>query len=93
METKFTPGPWSYDESEHEVHSDVMQDNGGDPYHICEMLSTKRADVYLVAAAPEMYYALVKIRKLVGRISGKHTTESFEIAEIIAKVLKKARGE
>jgi hypothetical protein len=29
-----TLGPWSYDDDEAEIHSDVMMEYGGDPYHI-----------------------------------------------------------
>lgn len=41
---KATPGPWSYDFDENEIHSDSMQDFCGDPAHICEMLTPRRID-------------------------------------------------
>lgn len=33
--------PWSYDEHENEVHSDVSQEYGGDPAHICQPIGYK----------------------------------------------------
>lgn len=60
--SKHTPGPWSYDNDENEVHSDSMQDSGGDPAHICEMIGVNwAANGKLIAAAPEMLDMLKRI--------------------------------
>lgn len=76
-----TEGPWSYDVDEHEVHSDVMQDNGGDPYHICEILSTKRADANFVSNARQDIPDLLKyIEELEGRLEIERSKLN-EIAE------------
>lgn len=57
--SKHTPGPWSYDADENEIHSDSMQETGGDPAHICEVLGpNKEVNASLIAAAPEMLEAL-----------------------------------
>lgn len=41
---KHTKLPWSYDEDECEIHADTMQDSGGDPAHICEMLGPNKKE-------------------------------------------------
>lgn len=73
-----------------EVNTWIRDEKGN---HICIMREGKIAEAHLFAASADMYEALVEIRKIVGQIEGKATTQSFEIAEIIARVLKKAKGE
>lgn len=83
-EASFNQPEWAVNEPTDHPHPIIAG------VHISE---EAEADAHLIAAAPEMYEALVQIRKLAGKIEGKATTQSFEIAEIIANVLKKARGE
>lgn len=87
-----TEGPWSYDVDEHEVHSDVMQDNGGDPYHICEILSTKRADANFVSNArqdiPDLLKYIEELTKEIERL--KQCCKDFEFVLEGSKAVKQS---
>lgn len=59
--SEISPWPWSYDQDENEIHSDVMQEFGGDPKHICELLGgNKIANAFLISAAPEIIDQLLR---------------------------------
>lgn len=82
---KHTPGPWSYDADENEIHSDSTQEAGGDPAHICTMLGSNiEKNVALIAAAPEMLEALETVERL---------TTDLKILAGVRAAIKKARGE
>lgn len=60
-----TPEPWSYDSDENEIHADTMQDFGGDPVHICEMMGSSRIDnSSFIANAPTDIRDLLAVVKL-----------------------------
>lgn len=84
---KYTPGPWSYDADENEIHSDSMQDSGGDPAHICEMLNPNiLKNAKLICTAPEMFELLLKIHVIGKYVLSQDIVE--EIQRIIDKVEK-----
>ena len=87
---KFTPGPWKAHTT---LNADwVMTDwsDCGEQENICDLSHSNGGnDVYLIAAAPEMYELLDCIRKSVALDAGI-------MAGCIARIeplLKKARGE
>jgi hypothetical protein len=98
--SKFTPGPWSYDSDENEVHSDSMQESGGDPAHICEMIGTNwAANGRLIAAAPELYEFTKKVQELLTcgegtlRAEGRCNELLCEILLMVpANIIAKAEG-
>ena len=98
-ETKFTPGPWTANESESVLGGNMLyisQDEGA-PYteyysdvcqtHEGEDLDVQKANARLIAAAPEMYN---KLKSLADSIVLEH---GYASAKPIYELLAKARGE
>lgn len=82
---KHTPGPWSYDPDENEIHADTRQDAGGDPYHICEMLSKNPANARLIAASPDLLEALKQAVARIEFLNGADDSAMDRIRAAIAK--------
>ncbi len=94
---KHTSGPWKIidDNMEYIAITDLEQEFG-----ICrleeiasESRETMIANANLIAAAPEMLMALVKIQRIYNDFSGNAKVPIHEIRELIKIILKKARGE
>jgi hypothetical protein len=79
-EPSFTPGPWG------SYGCEVFAGEHGQD-SVCQVLGNRHgeATACLIAAAPEMYAALEKIREL--------SFDGSDFAKIIDPVLAKARGE
>jgi tetrahydromethanopterin S-methyltransferase subunit B len=83
MTTKFTKGPWVYDEST----GDVITDDAAQRL-VCDVMPVFEQhdkDGYLIAAAPEMYEMLETILQ-VFEMDHRTTTD-------VISLLEKARGE
>ena len=55
LASKATPGPWSYDLDEQEIHADTYIEYGGDPYHIVHgdgSIAEKNA-IFIAESNPE----------------------------------------
>jgi len=98
METKFTPGPWSF----------VKNEGVGDPWftvlsgswdvarnqHSNRDLKTEKANAHLITAAPDLYEALIDLLAEQNGPPLIHHQESWERAMDHARsALAKARGE
>ena len=87
---KFTPGPWKAHTTQ---HADLVMTDWSDcedQENICDLSHSNGGnDVYLIAAAPEMYELLDCIRKSVALDAGIMGS----CIERIKPLLKKARGE
>jgi hypothetical protein len=57
-----TEGPWSDLGEQSEIHSCVMIDSGGDPYHVAEYVH-KRDDVLFIAESRQAIPILLKLVK------------------------------
>ena len=105
--TKFTPGPWFVD-ADFYVYGGDGRKNQGEYFDgvefplVCDVESDSRdrtenkANAALIAAAPEMYYALKHYFDLIQRADyGDIVAEQkiFEDIVYIEEVLMKARGE
>ena len=114
-ETKFTPGPWSEDSIGGVVHAGEMRvcdvrgwgwltGQGGLKLSPQEAEQIQDANAHLIAAAPDLYAALLRIQEDHGPCgygSGKRRPEDdnvIHVAEscrgcLVDKILAKARGE
>jgi hypothetical protein len=88
---KFTPGPWHvYQEKPHyySVGTDYAHDRGRDQNIVRDV--RKEANARLMAAAPEMFDALVGLLAYINaRIPGEESVAYLEAQSALAK----ARGE
>lgn len=87
-EPKFTPGPWFADNGK--VY--CVADNGKRWYFFV----TTEADAALIAAAPEMYGLLERMRTELRRVEFSNLDDANKCANMILNietVLKKSRGE
>ena len=113
-ETKFTPGPWKHTEAlPRLVEASVpLRRNGWKvPTTVCHLgegngwCKERKWNAFLIAAAPEMYEALKKLKECIEDYFGKNEREflkcgdkdvdGFFAQQYIAacNALKKARGE
>jgi hypothetical protein len=90
METEFTPGPWKIVEDRVPSSLEVF----GGTTAICECWrranpETETANAHLIAAAPDMYEALEKLRDRYVQVIGNEGIECY----VANAALAKARGE
>jgi len=88
METKFTKGPWSVVDDGKSIslwasESDCIINEQLHAFPCEDYVLECKANLYLAAAAPDMYEALVALSK----------GEGLEPGTTIEKILIKARGE
>jgi ATP-dependent phosphoenolpyruvate carboxykinase len=86
MESKHTPGPWYVDTTDKEYPYSICQDNEHG-WGIAEVktfapVGSDKANAALIAAAPEMYEALVDAARLVGLILAGD--EAVDVADMEA---------
>lgn len=97
-DTKFTPGPWFINRSEMGIHKYVEARIGGGMIQevaCCgptELHEQSDANARLIAAAPELYEALLTARK---ELAGLPHSLGYEITHMpaIDLALAKARGD
>ncbi|MBC8718801.1 hypothetical protein [Ochrobactrum sp. Marseille-Q0166] len=96
-DTKFTPGPWVYDEDRRHIVRDGDYDvcsidigwNESDQSELAEMDAT----AHLISAAPELYEALYRLVRDC-EIAGLQEQAGFDCwINMANKALAKARGE
>ena len=115
MNEKFTPGPWFVD-ADFYVYGGDGRKNQGEYFDgvefplVCDAESDSRdrtenkANAALIAAAPEMYEALKKLKECLENFFGKTEKDFFEDCDngelyfareynYACNVLKKARGD
>ena len=92
MATRFTPGPWHYD--------DHMVYGGPKMEYVCEVSGAAsnefhKANAALISAAPEMYEAMERIMHYAEMGAAACDVFTSEQPEFVAarKALAKARGE
>ena len=93
MATRFTPGPWHYD--------DHMVCGGPKMEYVCEVSGAAsnefhKANAALISAAPEMYEELeAAYSQAVAQFKAgdRHATFNRQMVEAWGKALAKARGE
>ena len=100
-ETKFTPGPWTANESESVLGGNMLyiSQEEGAPYteyysdvcqtHEGEDLDVQKANARLIAAAPDMYALLDEFSTLVMPTAG----ELYKMCDKATALLAKARGD
>lgn len=108
MKTKFTKGPWELGEatSKHPYCIDAHCNNDGLRFELCEVLGAdyefeaceqSKANAHLIAAAPEMYEMLERLKKECQMFYdefGEPSNPDYEAAFVeINALLAKARGE
>lgn len=97
-ESKFTPGPW-YIERKLIIGPRIESDDqsNGLIYEVCDCsysIGDKEANANLIAAAPDLYYALSSVMNEIGSCLADETyyfgtTKPFDLARA---ALAKARG-
>lgn len=65
-----TEGPWSNLSEPGEVHSCVMSDSTGDPFHVAEHVPRTEDEVFICQARTDLPLALSIIERLVAAIQG-----------------------
>lgn len=101
METKWTPGPWVVDPEENWIVTEWRSTEHGLQTLICDMMDEEapqyEANAHLIAAAPELYEALlecVEEIRAVNMVDGEIKDKDTEAVYTKAKAaLRKARGE
>ena len=87
-DAKFTPGPWRFNADE-ENDCTIWHKN-----HICVAQRARANDARLIAAAPEMYEALEKIKYALENLGGGLPNNDFLEPYFLAKrAIAKAKGE
>lgn len=78
-EPKFTPGPWKVGKSIYQSQARVVAEKGG---RIADVFAYEEDQAYanavLIAAAPEMYKALLKLKECLEGYFGKTEKDFFE---------------
>ena len=106
-EEKFTPGPWvAYPHLRRRNHTEISADNLPviSIASVYGVKNQKMANARLIAAAPDMYEALKKLKECLENFFGKTEKDFFEDCDngelyfareynYACNVLKKARGE
>lgn len=82
-EAKFTKGPWRILDK-YQVGIDVNFGDGFFTIASCQAFNEAKANAHLIAAAPEMYYALQEALPLISHKA---------VIGVINEALAKARGE
>ncbi|HET6613657.1 MAG TPA: hypothetical protein VFG83_16775 [Kofleriaceae bacterium] len=86
---KTTPGPWRVEDCESTYPYEVV--SGEAPCDDLVCADATQADAHLIAAAPDLYGALERVRPLVAAsVSG---TPDRSMLDVIDAALAKARGE
>lgn len=107
METKHTPGPWKVkdvpgNDKRNFRYGIVLEITPAmvDVSEICNMpgwddefADEEMANAHLIAAAPDMEYALLQIRAIVEYVGDGRGGTFDRISEIATYALKKAKGE
>ena len=85
---KFTPGPWEmFYFTQHELQTDFAMVKIGKRAHMIGHLEEDCANANLIAAAPDLYYALDKLFEVVtGDIP-------VGLSQVVYEALAKSRGE
>lgn len=83
-----TPGPWSYDRDEEEIHADSCATSDGEPWHVIPSQTTgffMAKDAELIAHAPEDLAQLTAALRIALEAL-EHYTKEVEYTEVDAKI-------